>query len=80
MPHRARTLDEQAGSQAGLLLTRSSLALDRLRNVPLHAAAFSDNVSIARCLLTAKAEVDPPRSGWRVRESARNALCSSTAI
>ena len=33
--------------------------MDRLRNVPLHAAAFSDNVSIARCLLTAKAEVDP---------------------
>ena len=29
MPHRARTPDEQAGSQAGLLLTRSGLALDR---------------------------------------------------
>ena len=27
--------------------------------MPLHAAAFSDNVSIARCLLAAKAEVDP---------------------
>ena len=34
-------------------------ASDLLRNVPLHAAAFSDNVSIARCLLAAKAEVDP---------------------
>ena len=45
--------------QTDLPLKRASLASDRLRNVPLHAAAFSDNVSIARCLLAAKAEVDP---------------------
>eukprot|EP00964_Phaeocystis_antarctica_P145820 scaffold111933_cov50-Phaeocystis_antarctica.AAC.1 len=32
-PHRARTLDQQAGPQAGLLLTRVSLALDRLRTL-----------------------------------------------
>eukprot|EP00964_Phaeocystis_antarctica_P079591 scaffold49596_cov24-Phaeocystis_antarctica.AAC.1 len=30
MPHRARTPDRQTGSQAGLLLTRLSLALNRL--------------------------------------------------
>ena len=29
MPHTAQTPDEQTGSQAGLLLTRVSLALDR---------------------------------------------------
>ena len=31
MPHRPRTPDQQAGSQAGLLLTRVGLALDRRR-------------------------------------------------
>lgn len=34
-------------------------ACDLMRNVPLHAAAFSDNVGISRCLLAAKADVDP---------------------
>ena len=54
---RARTPHQR--TQTDLPLKRASLASDRLRNVPLHAAAFSDNVSIARCLLAAKAEVDP---------------------
>eukprot|EP00964_Phaeocystis_antarctica_P033395 scaffold18948_cov57-Phaeocystis_antarctica.AAC.2 len=35
MPHRARTQDQQTGPQAGLLLTRLSLALDRRPRVRL---------------------------------------------
>ena len=68
MPQTARTLDWQTGSQAGLLLTRVSLALDRaprsLSTTPRHTSGRS-LLSSRRCCGSGRAPATPPRGARR---------------